>query len=60
MRHFTWLAAVAVAIFAIHAGAFTSKSAPLSVESLPVVSMDVLEMQKHIDYLPVMVIDNPV
>ena len=61
MRYFTWLAVAAVAIIAVQAGAFTTKSAMLSGEPTSVASMDIMSMQIQAgQYLPVMVIDNPV
>ena len=60
MRHITWLSALAIAIVAFQAGAYSSKSAALSMES-SVVSMDILGMQKQADHnLPATLIDNPV
>ena len=61
MRHITWLSALAIAIVAFQAGAYTSKSAALSAEPSSVVSMDIMGMQKQADpNLPATVIDNPV
>ncbi len=57
MRHIVPLSAVAVAIFAFYAGAFTTKSATI----LSPVSVDVMQLQKQADpNLPLMVIDHPV
>jgi hypothetical protein len=61
MRHITWLSAIAIAILAFQAGALSTKSATLAVESSSVISMDIMGMQEHADQnLPVTVIDNPV
>ncbi len=57
MRHIVPLSAVVVAIFALYAGAFTTKSATI----LSPISVDVMKLQKQADpNLPLMVIDYPV
>lgn len=51
------LSAVVVAIFALYAGAFTTKSATISSP----VSVDVMQLQKQADpNLPLMMVDYPV
>jgi len=58
MRYFMVLTAVAVAITAVQAGAFTTNSATLRIDS-SVSSVDMLAMQKQVGRdLPAMVIDN--
>jgi hypothetical protein len=59
MRHFGWLFAIAVAMFAIHVGKSTNSATP-SVGVHSAEAMQISMMQRHADMnMPATVIDNP-